>query len=107
MNHTLTPETARILDEFAFLARNIETRITAASPSARDEWEELLLRLPSETELRLGATLLSENQLAVMLSKAKRFFDILGLLQARAERAPPSLAASEEIARASAHVVKS
>ena len=77
MRHKITLETTRILKELARLAEGLQERLPSVSPEARREWEELRLQWPSKLEVRHGTVALSDEELAIMESKVKRFHDIL------------------------------
>ena len=49
-----------------------------ASAEAQGEWEAFRFRWPSQVELRKGIIALSDDELAIMRSKLKRFVSILG-----------------------------
>jgi hypothetical protein len=87
MKYTITRETSRIVDELTRLAECLQEHLPSISSEARREWEELRLRWPSELDIRQGTVGLTNDELAIMESKVRRFHDILA---ARAASPPGS-----------------
>jgi hypothetical protein len=67
-----------LVAELASLAEAAEKRLSLASADAQMEWQAARSRWPSQVELREGVVALSDDELAVMRSKVKRFVSILG-----------------------------
>jgi hypothetical protein len=59
--------------------RAAKDEINHESPGAREEWEKLENRFPSELEIRRGIIALSKPELDEMRSKVRRFRDILAI----------------------------
>jgi hypothetical protein len=79
MMYVVTARSERIVRELLELAKGVDAQVLArASDPARDEWNELLLRLPTEAHLRRGVIALAEDELSWLLAKAIRFRQILG-----------------------------
>lgn len=77
MRYPICPESRRVLDELDHLRTEARALLAAASPDAREEWEKLESRFPSDLEIRRGQLALSKPELDEMRSKVKRFRDIL------------------------------
>jgi hypothetical protein len=77
MRYPISPESRRILDELDYLRTEARALLEAASPGAREEWEKLESRFPSDVEIRRGIIALSRPELDEMRSKVRRFRDIL------------------------------
>ena len=77
MRYSICPESRRILDELDHLRTEARTLLDAASPGAREEWEKLESRFPSDLEIRRGLIAISKPELHEMRSKVRRFRDIL------------------------------
>jgi hypothetical protein len=77
MKYPICPESRRVLDELDHLRTDARALLDAASPGAREEWEKLESRFPSDLEIRRGHIALSKPQLDEMRSKVQRFRDIL------------------------------
>jgi hypothetical protein len=77
MKYPICPESRRILDELDYLRTEARALLDAASPGAREEWEKLESRFPSDLEIRRGIIGLSKPELDEMRSKVRRFRDIL------------------------------
>lgn len=80
----------RDLGDLCSAARQL---LHVASPSAREEWEKVESRLPFEGDIRAGMILLSKSELMLMLSKVRRFRDILASLAAHDALEPIMMAA--------------
>lgn len=78
MKHKITDKIRRSVEHLARLAAAVEERLDRASPEVRSDWKAMRLLWPSEIELRQGLSSLSDDELAIMESKARRFHDILG-----------------------------
>jgi hypothetical protein len=80
--------TRELLGELHALAEEIEeSLLSLASDAARVEWRSLRDAWPSEIEVRRGVVGLAEDDLEWMVSKVKRFRQILRAL-AGAPRTP-------------------
>jgi hypothetical protein len=77
MSYPICPESRRDLDELDHLRTEARVLLDSASPGAREEWEKLEGRFPSELEIRFGIIALSKPELDEMRSKVRRFRDIL------------------------------
>jgi hypothetical protein len=78
MRYKVTARTESLVAELATLAEVAEDRLAFASAEAQREWEAFRFRWPSQVELRKGIIALSDDEVAIMRSKAKRFVSILG-----------------------------
>lgn len=87
MRHKITIRTELLVRELDALADQIERGLlAAASREARREWRCLRRQRPSEAELAMGSLALSEDELAFMVAKARRFKAILETLGGRRVR---------------------
>ena len=77
MRYPICPESRRILDELDYLRTEARALLDAASPGAREEWEKLESRFPSDLEIRPGIIPFSKPERDEMRSKVRRFRDIL------------------------------
>jgi len=77
MSYPICPESRRVLAELDHLRTEARALLAAASAGAREEWEKLESRFPSDLEIRRGQIALSKPELNEMRSKVKRFRDIL------------------------------
>jgi hypothetical protein len=78
MMYVVTARSERIVRDLLGLAKEVDAQVLArASALARDEWNELLLRLPTEAHLRRGVVALAEDELSWLLAKALRFRQLL------------------------------
>jgi hypothetical protein len=77
MAHPLSPESRRLLEDLAHLRSEARALLGEASPGARDEWQKLERRFPSEVEICRGSIEVSKPELEEMRSKLRRFRDIL------------------------------
>jgi hypothetical protein len=81
MMHKATAQTEILVTELGALARQIDAGpISSASDAARDEWLALRAQWPSPNEVRAGAVPLSDDDLALMVAKVRRFKEILQAL---------------------------
>jgi hypothetical protein len=81
MMHKATAQTEHLVTELGVLAREIDAGpITLASDAARDEWVVLRGQWPSENDVNAGIVALSDEELAMMVSKVRRFKQILQAL---------------------------
>jgi hypothetical protein len=89
MMYVVTARSERLLQDLLGLAKELDAAVLArASAPARDEWSELLLRLPTEADLRRGVVALAEDELGRLLGKALRFRQILRAPEAPAVPVP-------------------
>src|SRR3954468_21474663 len=96
MRHRITEQGKRSLRALRVLREEIPSLLDVASPAAREEWGKLESRLPSSEEIDKGYIGLSEETLDEILSKVRRFRDILGAASRRpARRADESVAADQ------------
>src|SRR5580692_6637913 len=93
MTYKITLRMERILEGLAHLADSVREWLPSASQEARRECDALRRRCPSELEVREGAIVVSDDELALMESKGMRFRDILA--------ARPSLDQSSRLSPAS------
>jgi hypothetical protein len=77
MPQKATPKTRNMVGELRRLAVRVQPFLEFASPAACHEWEALQARWPSDNDLRVGATTLSDGDLEGMLAKVHRFDEIL------------------------------
>ena len=84
MRHRITEQGKRSLRALRVLTEEIPSLLDLASPAAREEWGKLESRLPSSKEIEDGFIEFSDETLDEILSKMRRFRDILG-----AARRPP------------------
>jgi hypothetical protein len=77
MRHLATPKTFALLGELRRLAAQVQPYLGFATPAACQEWEALQALWPSEEELRVGPTTLSDGDLECMVAKVRRFGEIL------------------------------
>jgi len=77
MSYQMSPEARRILKDVDHLRTEARALLSVASPGAREEWEKLESRFPSDLEIRRGFIALSTPELDEMRSKIRRFRDIL------------------------------
>jgi hypothetical protein len=78
MTYKITSRTEALVRELGQLAEEIESNLLSeASPDARREWETLRQIWPTPDHIRSGATTLSDDELAFMVQKIRRFRSIL------------------------------
>jgi hypothetical protein len=78
MMYVVTPRSEHLIRDLLALAKEVDSDVLdRASDLARHEWNELLLRLPTEAHLRRGVVALAEDELSWLLAKAIRFRQIL------------------------------
>lgn len=77
MRHLATPKTFDLCGELRRLAALLQPYLCLASPAACREWEAFRAAWPSENDLRTGTTTLSDTDLERMLTKVRRFGEIL------------------------------
>jgi len=95
MRYPICSESRRVLDELDHLRTEARALLDAASPGAREEWEKLESRFPSDLEIRRGHIALSKPELDEMRSKVQRFRDIL----ATGQGGPPIPSTATDAAR--------
>jgi hypothetical protein len=79
MMYVVTQRSERLVRDLLTLSSELDAHVLArASAPARDEWSELLLRLPTDADLRRGIVALAEDELSWLLAKVIRFRQILG-----------------------------
>jgi len=87
MQFEVTPKIGRLVEEFRLLAEDLHSYwLAAASEEARAEWRAFLNDWPTDLEVRRGLVGRSEDDLAWMLAKAKRFRAILAGIASPASR---------------------
>jgi hypothetical protein len=85
MQFEVTPKIERLVKEFRLLAEDLHHDwLAGASEEARAEWQSFMNDWPTDLDVRRGLVMRSEDDLARMLAKAKRFRAIL------ARNAPPA-----------------
>jgi hypothetical protein len=78
MQFEVTPEIERLVEEFRCLADDLHSHwLVAASEEARAEWQSFRNDWPTNEDLRRGVVGRSEDDLAWMLAKARRFRALL------------------------------
>jgi hypothetical protein len=78
MKYGITPQTESLVAELRELASQIDDRLLArASGAAREEWAAIRDAWPTEDEVHRGTLHLSEDDLAWMVEKVRRFKSIL------------------------------
>jgi hypothetical protein len=77
MKHQVTVQTRSHVEALGEIRLRVQPRLDRVSPAAREEWVALLMRLPSPVDVAGGVTEVSPETLAEMVSKARRFEQIL------------------------------
>jgi hypothetical protein len=77
MKHPVTGETKEVLEALGHIRQRVQPRLDRVSPAAREEWVKLLLRFPSDEDVGEGLIGIAPATLAEMISKARRFEQIL------------------------------
>jgi hypothetical protein len=72
-----TPRTATLVLELRRLAAEVEPDLAFASAGARDEWRRAQASWPSDDDLRVGVTSVSDGDLEAAQAKIRRFAEIL------------------------------
>ena len=75
--HRLTTAIVRLVRELRSISEEIEPELHLVSQAARDEWTSLQSTWPSDSDLREGATALTEDQLEAISAKVRRFRNIV------------------------------
>ena len=78
MSYEITEETEAVIAAFRQLASELDEEwLSKASPDARAQWQTYLRLWPTSDDLRRGVVGLSLDDLSWMLSKARRFRELL------------------------------
>lgn len=83
MSNSVSVRMERLMLTLREMSQEIEPELHAISQMARDEWRSLQSTLPSDGQLRDGATGLTEERLETIVAKARRFKEIVHALASR------------------------
>ena len=77
MRNKITTRTLDIIEDLRWLSAQLEPLLAFASVAARNEWDVLRARWPSDDDLREGPMVASNTELEWMRAKVLRFSEIL------------------------------
>jgi hypothetical protein len=88
MRYPVTTKTKELVEAIDRVRRRVRSRLDRISAEAREEWAQLLLKVPTEEDLLRGVIDLSPEALSEMIAKASRFEQILESTRRPAQRSP-------------------
>jgi hypothetical protein len=83
MSNSVSVRMERLVLTLREMSQEIEPELHAISQMARDEWRSLQGTWPSDRQLREGAAGLTEERLEAIVTKTRRFKEIVHALASR------------------------